>query len=118
MQQTYGGSGLALLQLVTAENNPSAPHSRHLIWPNPEVNPFLPTHAGAAGMMFSCRQEITENGQCSLFYRVAVKPNAVWRYLGEYINRLAGPMPPEEFASQRASVGCSPPTYIYLISIL
>lgn len=77
--------------------------SRAVVFPQADLNPFLPMRPGAAGLIFASRREVTE-GPWSLFCKDKPSGEAVWRYMGDYENHICGRPTPEQFQRQTPEV--------------
>ncbi|KAK7047007.1 hypothetical protein R3P38DRAFT_2608348 [Favolaschia claudopus] len=83
---------------------------RGAIFPQPELNPFLPDKPGAPGLIFASRFEIVEECEgmpWALFCKHTHKEKGkgiVWRYMGEYRNVHCGDLTPEQFGGQTQRV--------------
>ena len=100
LRLTYGGSDQHFLQYISAETNPSGPERRRLMFPTLALNPLMPSAPGMHGLVFASRREILNNGIWTVFCKRSTATPAVWLYVGEYENTLAGKMKAEEFSQQ------------------
>ncbi|KAK7050247.1 hypothetical protein R3P38DRAFT_2862457 [Favolaschia claudopus] len=87
-----------------------ATDGRGAVFPQPELNPFLPDKPGAPGLIFASRFEIVEEYKgmpWALFCKHTHKEKGkgiVWRYMGEYRNVHCGDLTPEQFGGQTQRV--------------
>ncbi|KAK7047004.1 hypothetical protein R3P38DRAFT_3423635 [Favolaschia claudopus] len=86
-----------------------ATDGRGAIFPQPELNPFLPDKPGAPGLIFASRFEIVKDHEgmpWALFCKHTGKGKGkvVWRYMGEYRNVHCGDLTPEQFGGQTQRV--------------
>ncbi|KAJ6471592.1 hypothetical protein C8R47DRAFT_745030 [Mycena vitilis] len=79
---------------------------RHAVFPQPNMNPLLPSSPGAAGLTFASRMDITEDFESpwALFCKDRPSGGAVWRYMGDYRNRRCGTLTADQFSSQSQAV--------------
>lgn len=108
---TYGGSDQQFVAHCDVNKSPfsrraSDQSQRHIVFPVPDLNPYMPTSPGDTGLIFASRHEVLEDPPWSVFRRVRESP-AVWEYQGEYLCTLCGKMTASEFSSQRIEV-CFP----------
>ncbi|KAJ7615576.1 hypothetical protein FB45DRAFT_1024663 [Roridomyces roridus] len=83
--EKYGGSTYQFFQNFKTENQ-----GRVGVFPQPELNPLLPTSPGKAGLIFSSRRKLVEEGPWALFCRSVSSKKVVWRYIGEYEAEVCG----------------------------
>ncbi|KAJ7093410.1 hypothetical protein B0H15DRAFT_157850 [Mycena belliarum] len=98
----YGGCDQQFLQHFTPPDG--ATRGRSLVFPQADLNPFLPAHPGAAGLIFASRREITKDPPWALFCKDHSCRTAVWQYMGDYENDVAGQLTAAQFRSQRPEV--------------
>ncbi|KAF5354768.1 hypothetical protein D9756_005740 [Leucocoprinus leucothites] len=99
LTEMFGTSTMSLLW----ESQPESPRKLRFIFPTFDVNPYMPSVPGGAGLLLSCREEMTEH-TFSLFIRVETKPRARWVYAGEYESRHVGNLEGEAFQDQNEKV--------------
>ncbi|KJA24212.1 hypothetical protein HYPSUDRAFT_537479 [Hypholoma sublateritium FD-334 SS-4] len=100
LRVAYGGSDQHFLQYIPAETNPSGPGRRCIMFPTLALNPLMPSTPGMHGLVFASRREILNSGTWTVFCKRSNAKPAVWLYVGEYENTLAGTMKAEEFNQQ------------------
>ncbi|KAJ7208857.1 hypothetical protein GGX14DRAFT_110327 [Mycena pura] len=98
----FGGSD----QHFIAHFGPTGDSNRRraVVFPRPDLNPFLPSRPGAAGLTFASRLKITQDGPWTLFCKDEPSGVALWRYMGEYKNRKCGSITGKQFTSQTLKV--------------
>jgi len=95
----YGGVERTMIQEVKKEYNPSSTaECRYLIFPQLDLNPDFPLKPGAAGFIYSSREDVQDRS-FSLFVGFTRSKKAVWRYFGEYRTEKCEPMSKEHFRS-------------------
>ncbi|KAJ7715840.1 hypothetical protein B0H16DRAFT_1339519 [Mycena metata] len=107
LRENYGGSDQQFL--ATFHPNKGADRHRRVVFPQAELNPFLPRAPGAPGLIFASRMEIVEDPTpptppWALFLKDDPTGKTVWRYMGDYRNRRCGSLTAEQFKSQTLEV--------------
>ncbi|KAJ7754191.1 hypothetical protein DFH07DRAFT_823296 [Mycena maculata] len=78
---------------------------RAAVFPQADLNPFLPDRPGVAGLIFASRDEITKDPPWALFCKDKPSGEAVWRYMGDYQNKFyPTAITAEQFKSQNPKV--------------
>lgn len=96
--RSYGGNPQHFLQYIPAENNPSGRVKRRVIFPQPEMNPSVPSSPGEPGLIFASRHEILKNPPWTLFVKCNPRV-AVWTYMGEYESVICGRLEADKFGA-------------------
>ncbi|KAJ7446573.1 hypothetical protein FB451DRAFT_1375863 [Mycena latifolia] len=102
LREEFGGSDQQFVQYFSPVDG--AEHGRQLVFPQSDLNPFVPSRPGAAGLIFASRREITQNPPWSLFCKDHPSGAAIWRYMGEYENEVRGSWTVDQFRSQKPEV--------------
>ncbi|KAJ7689924.1 hypothetical protein B0H17DRAFT_1134640 [Mycena rosella] len=98
LRTEYGGSDQQFLQQFTATDG--ADTGRALVFPQADLNPFLPQAPGEAGLIFASRREIADGRAWALFCKHPAG-TAVWRYMGDYRSEVCPEKPTvEQWRSQ------------------
>ncbi|KAJ7101871.1 hypothetical protein C8R44DRAFT_808816 [Mycena epipterygia] len=98
----FGGSDQQFVAHFKLEKG--ADRDRAVVFPEPVMNPCLPSEPGAPGLIFASRLEITVDGPWALFCRAKLLGKFVWRYMGDYENDVVGRPTPEQFQVQEPEV--------------
>lgn len=108
LSERYGGSSRTLVTKFKAQNpssNAQNPQVRHVIFPQPGMNPLMPRDLGKGGLLFSNRKEMLSNAPWTVFVPLKdVNGKMKWKYLGEYEFIRKPPMTGAEFATQPGQV--------------
>jgi hypothetical protein len=102
LREEFGGSDQQLLQYLRPTDGSA--RGRSLVFPQPNLNPFLPPHPGAAGLVFASRTEIVDSTPWALFCKDNPSGAAVWRYMGDYRSEVRGQPTVEQVRSQKPEV--------------
>jgi hypothetical protein len=97
----YGTHKWNFLTKITNTSSSLPQNDYRVICATAESTPYIPQGSGCSGLLFSCRQEITEVSPWDLFSRIRV---GEWEYTGKYECFPVGFLTPEEFCSQRDEV--------------
>jgi hypothetical protein len=102
----YGGNQMTFIHTFKI-SKPGAPNSiiRHLVFPQPDLNPCVPRLPGQAGAMFSSSLNAEEEPFIKAMFAKEPGIGGLWKYLGEYKFNVCGNVPPQVFASQAQKVG-------------
>ena len=92
----YGGCSQHFLQYISPLKNPSGPVKRKMVFPQPDMNPTVPSSPGEPGLIFASRHEILEDPPWTLFVKCIPKMT-VWTYMGEYESVICGRLEAEKF---------------------
>ncbi|KAJ7472917.1 hypothetical protein B0H11DRAFT_2282735 [Mycena galericulata] len=98
----FGGSDQHFIAHFTPTDG--SDKGRAVVFPQPDLNPFLPPRPGATGLIFASRLEITQSSPWALFCKDKPSGEAVWRYMGDYENTECGVTTAEQFQRQTQEV--------------
>ncbi|KAJ7689956.1 hypothetical protein B0H17DRAFT_599853 [Mycena rosella] len=98
LREEYGGSDQQFIQRFRCTDDTNT--GRALVFPQADLNPFLPSRPGEPGLIFTLRREIADGEPWALFCKDHPSATAVWRYMGNYRNSPLGQSTAKQFQSQ------------------